>query len=73
MTTRHPTGYPGELDRRATRIIFRLPSPELRRQLEDAALARSTTTSGYVRSLVLEALRKEKELSDSEEPTIFFG
>ena len=73
MTTRHSTGHPGELDRRAPRIIFRLPSPELRRQLEDVARARNTTISGYVRSLVLEALRKEKDLSDYDEPTAFFG
>jgi uncharacterized protein (DUF1778 family) len=70
---KHPTGYLGKTDRRTPRINVRLPDPELRRQLENAALAHRTTISGYVRSLVLEALQKEQEQAEYEEAAVYFG
>jgi uncharacterized protein (DUF1778 family) len=68
-----PIASAANVDRRTPRINFRLPSPELRKQLEDAAQARSTTMSGFVRALVLEALRREQEQREFEEMAAFFG
>ena len=73
MTTKHRSVGFGEINRRTPRINFRLPDPELRQQLEDAALAHSTTISGYVRSLVLEALQREQEQREFDEAAAFFG
>ncbi len=73
VTTNQTADYFREMDRRTPRINFRLPSPELRRQLEEAALAKSTTISGYIRALVLEALRKEQELREQGQAPTFFG
>lgn len=68
----HPTIEFRDLDRR-TPINLRLPNLDYRRQLEEAARARGTTISGYVRSLVLEALRREQEQSEYEQSAAFFG
>lgn len=69
----HPTIEFRDLDRRTPRINFRLPNLDYRRQLEEAARAHGTTISGYVRSLVLEALRREQEQSEYEQSAAFFG
>jgi len=69
----HPIGFSREIDRRRPRIDFRLPSPELRQQLEDAAQAHSTSVSAFVQALVLEALRREQEQEKFEETAAFFG
>lgn len=65
--------YFGGADLRRPRINFRLPNPELRRQLEEAARAHSTSIAGYVRAVVLEALRREQEQEEIQEASIFFG
>ncbi|MDH3261896.1 MAG: Arc family DNA-binding protein [Acidimicrobiia bacterium] len=64
----YTVSYSREGDRRTARINFRLPSPEAREQLEAAAMSHGTTINGYVRALVLDALRKEQEHSAT-----FFG
>lgn len=69
----HPIRFSREVDRRRPRVDFRLPSPELRQQLEDLAQAHSTNVSSFVQTLVLEALRKEQEQEDFEETAVFFG
>jgi len=69
----HTVDYLGGTDLRRPRINFRLPNPEYRRQLELAARAHNTSISEYVRSLVLDALRKEREQKEIEEASTFFG
>lgn len=69
----HPVTHVGEVDRRTPRVIFRLPSLELLRQLERVAREHGMTVAGYVRSLVLEALRREQDQQEYEQSAAFFG
>lgn len=69
----HTVDYLGGTDLRRPRIDFRLPNSEYRWQLEQAARAHNTSVGEYVRSLVLDALRKEQDQKEIEEASTFFG
>ena len=69
----HAITHVKDVDRRIPRVTFRLPSLELLRQLEKVSREHGTTVAGYVRSLVLEALRREQDQQEYEQSAAFFG